>query len=155
MRKKTIISLLVSILAFVILFIAALMIGRYKISIAYFIKVVFTNDESLSVQRSIITNLRLPRTIMAALVGIGLSLSGLIYQETFRNKLVSPDLLGVSAGASVGAAIAIVLGLSCVFISFFSFTLGLLTVFITVMIAKCFRNGSSTILLLSGVIVSG
>ena len=155
MRKKTIISLLVSILIFIILFIAALMIGRYKIGLADFFKAMFTNDEALDIQRSIITNLRLPRTIMAALVGIGLSLSGLIYQETFRNKLVSPDLLGVSAGASVGAAIAIVLGLSSVFISFFSFTLGLLTVFITVMIAKCFRNGSSTILLLSGVIVSG
>ena len=92
---------------------------------------------------------------MAAFVGVGLSLSGLLYQETFRNKLVSPDLLGVSTGASVGAALAIVLGLSSAFISIFAFVIGLLTVFITVLISKLFRNGSSTILLLSGIIVGG
>ena len=92
---------------------------------------------------------------MAVFVGIGLSLSGLLYQETFRNKLVSPDLLGVSTGASVGAAFAIVLGLSSALISVFAFLMGLLTVFATVMISKLFRNGSSTILLLSGIIVGG
>ncbi len=92
---------------------------------------------------------------MAAFVGVGLSVSGLLYQETFRNKLVSPDLLGVSTGASVGAALAIVIGLSSALISVFAFFVGLFTVFATVMIAKLFRNGSSTILLLSGIIVGG
>ena len=92
---------------------------------------------------------------MAAFVGIGLSLSGLLYQETFRNKLVSPDLLGVSTGASVGAALAIILGLSSAFISIFAFVMGLATVAITVLISKLFKNGSSTILLLSGIIVGG
>ena len=154
-KKRTIISLIVSIAVFVVIFALALMLGRYQIRIDQFFKAVFTNDAAVKTQRSIIVNLRFPRTIMAAFVGVGLSLSGLLYQETFRNKLVSPDLLGVSTGASVGAALAIILGLSSAFISIFAFVMGLATVAITVLISKLFRNGSSTILLLSGIIVGG
>lgn len=155
LKRRTIISFIISIAVFAIIFALALMLGRYKIGIGDFFKAVFTDDSSLNTQRSIIANLRFPRTIMAAFVGIGLSLSGLLYQETFRNKLVSPDLLGVSTGASVGAALAIVLGFSSALISVFAFVIGLLTVFATVLISKLFRNGSSTILLLSGIIVGG
>ena len=155
MNKKSIVALLSSILALFVVFVVALTVGRYVIGVSDFFKAVFSNNPDYSIQRSIVFDLRLPRTLMATLVGIGLSLSGLLYQETFRNNLVSPDLLGVSAGASVGAAIAIVLGLSSVFISLFSFVAGLITVTITVFIAKLFKNGSSTILLLSGIIMSG
>ena len=155
LKRRTWISFGISIAIFVVVFVLALILGRYKIAIGDFFKAVFTDDSAFDTQRSIIVNLRFPRTIMASFVGIGLSLSGLLYQETFRNKLVSPDLLGVSTGASVGAAFAIVLGLSSAFISVFAFLMGLLTVFITVMVSKLFRNGSSTILLLSGIIVGG
>lgn len=155
LKRRTWISFGISIAVFVVIFALALMLGRYKIAIDDFFKAVFTDDSALDTQRSIIVNLRFPRTIMAAFVGIGLSLSGLLYQETFRNKLVSPDLLGVSTGASVGAALAIVLGLSSALISVFAFLMGLLTVFVTVMVSKLFRNGTSTILLLSGIIVGG
>jgi len=155
LKYRWIISFLCSIVVLVILFAIGLMAGRYNIKLGDFFKAIFTSDSSLTIQRSIIKNLRLPRTIMATFVGIGLSLSGLLYQETFRNKLVSPDLLGVSTGASVGAALAIVLGLSSAFISIFAFLIGLGTVVLTVLISKLFRNGSSTILLLSGIIVGG
>ncbi|HPX71317.1 MAG TPA: iron ABC transporter permease [Acholeplasmataceae bacterium] len=155
MKTKSAIYLPISITVVIIIFAFALMIGRYPITISDFFNSIFTNNNNYNVQRSIIVTLRWPRTLMALLVGMGLSVSGLLYQETFRNKLVSPDLLGVSAGASVGASIAIVLGLGSVIISMFSFVLGLITVFITVVIAKLFKDGSSTILLLSGVIVSG
>lgn len=155
LNRRFIIALIITIVLFVTFFVMALMLGRYPIKIGDFFKAVFTNDETVEVQRSIIGRLRLPRTIMAAMVGIGLSLSGLLYQETFKNKLVSPDLLGVSAGASTGAAIAIVLGLSSLFISVFAFISGVITVCVTLLIAKLFKNGSSTTLLLSGVIVGG
>lgn len=155
LKKRTLISFIASIVVLVTVFALALMLGRYSIRIDDFFNAIFTNNPDLNTQRSIIVNLRLPRTIMAVFVGTGLSLSGLLYQETFRNKLVSPDLLGVSTGASVGAAFAIVLGLSSALISVFAFLMGLLTVFATVMISKLFRNGSSTILLLSGIIVGG
>ncbi len=154
-RTKALISFIVSITVLIVIFAVALMVGRFNIRIDEFFKAVFTNNPELKTQRGVIVNLRLPRVIMAIFVGIGLSLSGLLYQETFRNKLVSPDLLGVSTGASVGAALAIVLGLSSALISVFAFLIGLLTVFITVLVSKLFRNGSSTVLLLSGIIVGG
>jgi iron complex transport system permease protein len=131
------------------------MIGIYSISIPDFVKAVFTNDEAYQTQRSIIINLRLPRTLVAALSGIGLSLSGLLYQEIFQNKLTSPDLLGVSSGAALGAASAITLGLSSIFVSVFAFLLGIETVLITILISKLFKNGSSITLILAGIIVGG
>lgn len=155
MKKRTIIALLISILLFAVVFAVALMVGRYSMSVSDFFKAVFTSSEDFQTQRSIIVNLRLPRTLMAALVGIGLSLSGLLYQEIFQNKLTSPDLLGVSTGASVGAAVAILLGLSSIFISVFAFIFGVITVLITLVISKVFKNNSSINLILSGIIVGG
>ena len=58
---------------------------------------------------AVVTELRLPRLIAAAFVGAALSASGAAYQGVFRNPLVSPGLLGVSAGAGFGAALAILL----------------------------------------------
>ena len=141
-------------LTFVIAFILALIVGRYDISIGNFFKMLFSKN-GYEMERSIVVNLRLPRTIIAALTGLALSVSGLLYQETFQNKLVSPDLLGVSSGAGVGAALAIVLGLSSVIVSFFAFGFGVLTVLATMFIAKAFQNKSSMVLTLSGIIVGG
>lgn len=155
MKKRTTIFLIVSIMLFFLVFCIALMLGRYNIGLNEFFQAIFVNDSSVKMERSIIENLRLPRTIMAALCGIALSLSGLLYQETFQNKLVSPDLLGVSNGAGVGAALAIVLSLSSTFISIFAFVIGVFTVFITVLISKAFRSKTSIMLLLSGIIVAG
>lgn len=155
LNRRFIILLIATAIFFVLIFATALMVGRYPIRVDDFFKAIFTNDETLEMQRSIVTKLRLPRTIMAGMVGIGLSLSGLLYQETFKNKLVSPDLLGVSTGASVGAALAIVLGLSSIFISVFAFIAGVATVILTVLVARLFKNGSSMTLLLSGIIVGG
>ena len=86
---------------------------------------------------------------------IDLSVSGLVYQETFQNKLVSPDFLGVSTGAGFGAAVAIIIGLTGLMISLAAFVFGIITMLLTVGIARIFRNNSPTILLLSGIIISG
>ena len=155
MNKKSLAFLLSSILVFIIVFVVALMAGQYSMSISDFFKAVFTSDSAYSTQRSVILNLRLPRTLVAGFTGIALSVSGLLYQEIFQNKLTSPDLLGVSSGASVGAALAIVLGLSSIFVSLFAFVFGVLTVALTVLIAKLFKNGSSITLVLAGIIVGG
>jgi len=155
MKKRSLIFLFVSIICFFVIFAAGLMIGQYSISVPDFFRAIFTSDPAYETQRSIIVNLRLPRTIIAGLSGIALSLSGLLYQEIFQNKLTSPDLLGVSTGASVGAAIAIILGLSSIFVSVFAFLAGVITVIITILISKLFRNGSSITLILAGIIVGG
>ena len=103
-NKRTIYIFLGFAIVLVVLFFIALMVGKYTIGFNDFFKALFTPDDEFATDRSVIINLRLPRSLMAILVGAGLSVSGLVYQELFQNKLVSPDFLGVSSGASVGAA---------------------------------------------------
>ena len=108
-----------------------------------------------SAMESIVFYVRMPRIIVSMLVGAMLSLSGAVYQGVFKNPLISPDLLGVSSGASVGAAIAIMLGLSLVQRQVFAFAGGLLAVYLTTSIPKLFKNRNNMMLVLSGIIVSG
>ena len=146
---------LTSLAVLVVVFFLALLMGRYSVSPEAFWTVITGGDPANAIDKSVILTLRLPRTIVALLVGVALSLSGLVYQETFQNKLVSPDFLGVSTGAGFGATIAIVLGYTGLMISFTAFLFGILTMLITVFIAKMFRSQSQTTLLLSGIIVGG
>lgn len=155
MNKKNIIVLTSVFIMFIISFILALMVGRYSINLQDFFNAIFTSNEAFDMHRSIILNLRLYRTIIAALTGVALSLSGLLFQELFQNKLVSPDLLGVSNGAGVGAAIAIVLSLSTALVSLFAFIVAIGTVILTIIFSKIFHNKSSSLLLLSGIITGG
>ena len=108
-QSRFIVYSTISALVFVAVFLMALAIGRYSLSFQDVIDFLTGSLSHSSNEYKVINDLRLPRTIIAALVGIGLSISGLLYQETFQNPLVSPDLLGVTSGASVGAALAILL----------------------------------------------
>ena len=154
-KRKMLLVSLTSLAVLVVVFFLALLMGRYSVSPEAFWTVITGGDPANAIDKSVILTLRLPRTIVALLVGVALSLSGLVYQETFQNKLVSPDFLGVSTGAGFGATIAIVLGCTGVMISFTAFLFGILTMLITVFIAKMFRSQSQTTLLLSGIIVGG
>lgn len=98
---------------------------------------------------------RLPRVLAAALVGSSLALSGVVFQALLRNPLASPDTLGVSAGASLGAMLAITLGadfslfgLTSVPIASFTGSLGALT--IVYGLSSVRRTGTSTMVLLLG-----
>ena len=84
--------------------------GRFAIPIENVIQSLIGNNAN-DVQNNIIFNLRLPRVIAAILVGASLAIAGVVYQGIFRNPLVSPDILGVSNGACVGAALAILIWL--------------------------------------------
>lgn len=97
----------------------------------------------------------MPRTLLALFVGIGLSVSGLVYQEIFQNRLVSPDILGVSSGASVGVALGLLIGLPLLSISFVGFIFGIGSMALTLLLARVFKNKNETILIMSGVIISG
>lgn len=153
--KKQLIIVLSSLIGFMlILFGISMCVGRYSISIQDVFGFFFGKDIP-ELSRRVIINLRIPRTILAALIGAALSVSGAIYQSAFNNKLVSPDLLGVSSGSSVGACLAILLGLSGAIISAFSFAIGFVAVALTVIIAKAFGNRSNVILLLSGIAIGG
>ncbi|MBR1624943.1 MAG: iron ABC transporter permease [Clostridia bacterium] len=136
------------------LFFVSMFVGRYSIP-AKDVFAFFVGKDISDLSFRVIKFLRIPRTIIALLVGIALSVSGAVYQSAFNNKLVSPDLLGVSSGASVGACLAILLGLSSALISLFSFIAGFIAVILTVIIASIFKNKGNIILLLSGIAVGG
>ena len=146
---------ILSILLVIIVFVLAIFIGKFNISIDAFYSILTGQVTGYEIEYNVITILRIPRTFMALFVGIALSISGLVYQETFQNRLVSPDILGVSSGASVGVALGLLIGLPVMYISFFGFVLGLVSMLATLALAKVFKNKTPTILILSGVIVSG
>lgn len=153
-RNKFIICICVLSASIVLLFFVSMCVGRYSISISDVAKF-FTGQAIPDMASRVIVHLRIPRTLLSILVGCALAVSGTVYQSAFNNKLVSPDLLGVSSGSSVGACFAILLGMSGVMISLFSFVTGFIAVALTVLIAKIFKNKSTVILLLAGIAVGG
>ena len=85
---------------------------------------VLTGGDVSEMTRRVFMNLRLPRTVMALLSGLGLGLAGSVFQMIFRNPLAAPDIVGVTSGANLGAALAIILfGNIAVFITVGKFIL--------------------------------
>jgi iron complex transport system permease protein len=108
---------------------------------------------------SLFWKLRLPRTLLAALCGAGLALGGVIYQSLFRNPLATPYTLGVAGGASLGAAVAFLLGLSGVWLGIPIFLLialsgAFLTTLLVVLLVVWAQVRDLTRLLLAGVCVA-
>lgn len=104
---------------------------------------------------NIIFNLRLPRIIGALVIGGGLAMSGCAFQSVFHNPLVSPDILGVSYGAAVGAASAILIGAGIWATQALAFLGGLLAVSLTLLIARIIHQRGTLILVLAGIVISG
>ncbi len=102
----------------------------------------------------VIWNIRLPRLLVAFLVGGALSVAGAVYQGLFRNPLVSPGVLGVSTGAGFGASLAIVLGAGVLGLQGFAFVFGLLAVLGAWVISSLSRRDPVVTLVLGGIVVS-
>jgi iron complex transport system permease protein len=111
----------------------AFMLGRYPISLGEIIDVLaarLTGSEphvSAAVE-TVILNVRGPRVLAAALVGAALAIAGTAFQGLFRNPLVSPDILGASSGAALGAVLGIYFSLGVLGIEFLAFAGGLVAV---------------------------
>lgn len=104
---KKILILIVFVLLFITSFFISVGYGAVKITYEEIIKAIFFEMDTVNYQ--IIWNVRLPRTIVAALVGIGLSLSGAILQGVMRNPLASPKIIGVSSGGGLVALIILII----------------------------------------------
>jgi iron complex transport system permease protein len=102
---------------------------------------------------SVIMDVRLPRLLAGLLVGAGLSISGAAFQGLFRNPLVSPHILGVSAGAGFGAALAILFFGNIFMVQLLSFCFGLIAVWMTYALSRIYRSTPVLMLVLAGIIV--
>jgi iron complex transport system permease protein len=100
-----------------------------------------------------ILQVRLPRILLAVLVGMSLAISGASYQGLFRNPLVSSQILGVAAGASFGAALSIMLSGSPLVIQIMAFGFGLAAVGLALLITRFYRSSPTLTLVLAGVVI--
>ena len=143
------------------LFFLSFTIGRFPVSpgtvAAIFLSKFMTVPVSWSAEmETVLFQIRLPRILAATLVGSALSVSGAAYQGMFRNPMVSPDLLGVSAGASFGAALGMLLTLSSVTTQIFAFSFGLTAVGITYALGALFaKKGEPVLVMILGGIIIG
>ncbi|MCR4962954.1 MAG: iron ABC transporter permease [Firmicutes bacterium] len=140
--------------------ILSLSLGRYPVPFDQTLSILLHKIRPLSAawnedMANVVLNVRLPRLLGGVLVGAALAASGATYQSIFRNPLVSPDLLGVSAGACTGAALAIVLHAGTFMVQMLALVCGLAAVGLTNLIPRFFRNQSSLMLVLAGVVVGG
>lgn len=97
---------------------------------------------------TIIWLVRMPRIFATILIGGSLAVSGATYQGLFRNPMVSPDVLGASAGASVGACIMMLFNMGLVMIQIAAFVMGILAVALSYFLSKTIGKGTNVILLL-------
>lgn len=138
----------------------SLTLGRYSLTASEIFNSLYSLITGSSVQNeqanAVITQIRLPRIAFAVLVGAALSASGAVYQGLFKNPLVSPDILGVSSGAAVGASIAIILSLPVLYVSLAAFGFGLAAVFAVVFLSQLIARGKLNVIImvLSGVVIS-
>ncbi|AFA46828.1 FecCD family ABC transporter permease [Acetobacterium woodii] len=136
----------------------SLFLGRYYVEPGQVIHLLWsglTGAPLDSVDKTVVLDIRLPRLLIVILVGAGLSISGTAFQGCFHNPLVSPDVLGVSAGAGFGAALGILLtngvnGITAAMAFFF----GILSVVLSLLLSRIKSESSILALVLSGIIVS-
>ena len=137
----------------------SLLLGRYPIDPAQAVamlvsKIVPVDPIWTEQQATLFFNVRLPRILLALMVGCCLACAGAAYQGTFQNPLVSPDILGASQGAAFGAAVAILLGVSSFMTSLFAFGFSLFTVLLVLLISSRARGNHMMVVVLAGVMVS-
>ena len=154
---KAILILLGGLLAAAVLVSGAL--GRYPIGLKEILGILRSRLVSVepfwtATQESLLLVHRLPRILLACLVGGCLSAAGASYQGVFQNPMAAPDILGASSGAAFGAALAIPLGLGSVMTMVFAFSASLLTVAVVIYVGNRVRGKRIVGLILTGVMLS-
>ncbi|NLL17480.1 MAG: iron ABC transporter permease [Clostridia bacterium] len=158
--RKTVPALIIA--AFVAAIIIALLAGRYPISPIDIGKILLSElgiegnwQPATQEMQSVLIRIRLPRILLALVVGASLSVAGAVFQALFRNPLASPDLLGATAGASFGAVLALLFfpPLSP-WVSLSSFAFGVAAVLAAYYMAAKSRDRSTSVLILAGIVVS-
>jgi iron complex transport system permease protein len=150
------------VVALVVVVLGSLCLGRYPLPLSDLLSSLFPglfapgSESGAAMAATVVRQVRLPRVACAVLVGAALSASGAAYQGVFRNPMVSPDILGASAGAGFGAALAILFSFPAFLIQGAAFGFGVLAVGISCAVSSRFgRNqGGTVVLILSGMVVA-
>lgn len=145
----------------VVCFLFSMSIGHYEISAYEVLDMLFSKLTASEMRygemmQTVVFEVRLPRVILAMMVGCSLSVSGAVYQCVFKNPMASPNILGTSSGAGLGTALAIIFSFGAIYTQMISFAFGLLAVAITYAIsAKIGRRGNLILVfVLTGILVS-
>ena len=157
MRTKAYTTAIIAVSPFLAAWLA-LFLGAYNLSPGAVLKALYDGLPILgsamdSPERAIVLDIRVPRVLLAGLVGIALSVSGVTLQGIFRNPLVDPYILGISAGAALGCALSVGF-LPHLPVQVLAFVFGVLAVFLAYSMAKTEGEVSRLPLILSGVIIS-
>jgi len=156
LSPTTVFFLLLSVLIGSILL--SVSIGRYPIQIGELLGILFSKIFPIEpfwtpVQESLLLQHRLPRIILACLVGCSLSVAGAAYQGVFQNPMAAPDILGASSGAAFGAALAILFDLGKTMIVVFAFGFSILSVVLVMYMGTRTRGKRYLGLILAGIMV--
>ncbi len=159
-RKRIWGLIVILVLILIGLFLLSSVLGRFSITPAEAIQLIrerFTGQPYFSDSAAtVFFGTRIPRICVAMLIGCALSVSGASYQGIFRNPMVSPDLLGASAGAGFGASLGFLFGFSTAYTELLAFVTGLVAVFLALMIARFVGDRFDTspiLLVLCGIVV--
>jgi len=145
------------VLVFLASFVVSCALGRYPLSPLTVLKLLVSRIVEIPVTwlpqaETVLFQVRLPRVLAASLIGAALAAAGAAYQGLFRNPLVSPDVLGVTAGAGFGAALAILLSLGSLWTMTASFGFGVLAAVGVGFLAAGFKGDTMLSLVLSGIV---
>lgn len=136
-----------------VLFLVALLVGRYGVHPTEALRALFDIDGASNVVRSLIVRVRLPRALAAACIGANLAACGAAFQGLFRNPLVDSRILGVSSGAAFGASLALLFSAGAASVQATAFAFALVAVGLVVLVGR--RFGSSTlVIVIGGILVS-
>lgn len=156
-------TILVLFTLLLVTFFGSFFVGRYqRISLGDIVKIIVNQVYPFfavtwdQFAENVIIQLRLPRMVAAMIVGASLSTAGTAYQSLFANPMASPDTLGVSSGAGLGAALAILLGTGGVSIQVNAFAVGCISVISTFAVSMIVSQGKNTtvFLVLTGMVIS-
>ena len=159
MAKPRIALWTIAVAAVVVMFLTSICVGRYPLTPVEVVQALlqrfFGIDFGLGTDAvAIVADNRLPRAATGALVGAALAASGCAFQGLFQNPLVSQGILGVSSGASFGAALSILLFSSTLFTPVFAFAFALLAVWLSFMVARMCGEVTSLMLVLGGTVIA-
>lgn len=145
----------------IVAFIISFTVGRYSISVLTLFDIFYSKLFGLKINYpdtllTVLFKVRIPRIFAAMMIGAALSVSGATYQGLFKNPMVSPDILGASAGAGFGAAIAILFSFNLIEIQISAFAFGLIAVMLTYFISSVISSEDNGVLslVLTGMVIA-